>query len=151
MKRDSRAVSRGGKERVFEELRGDGPLLGVHLQAAQSEVPQSWLRERRHWRWFCSLSDLQEKNNNIITEGHLTSCTKFHALLCHPYLENQLELVLDIVRPSPGWLGSGHLDDDTANAPHITLPPIPCGGAFLSGTSTYNLSVVEHCMMGGLG
>ena len=56
------------------------------------------------------------------------------------YLEDQLGFVLDIVRPSPGWLGSGHLDDDTANAPHITLPPIPSGGALLSGASTYNLS-----------
>lgn len=67
------------------------------------------------------------------------------------YLEDKLELVLDVVCPRPGWLGSGHLNDDTANTPHITLPPISSGGAFLGGTSTYNLPVVEHCVMDGFG
>ena len=72
---NSRAVSCGGKEGVFEQLRGDRPLLGVHLQTAQSEVPQSWLREGRHWRWLSGLSDLQEKKT-ITTAGHLAYWTK---------------------------------------------------------------------------
>ena len=57
------------------------------------------------------------------------------------YLEDKLELVLDIVCPCPGWLGGGHLNDDTSNTPHITLPPIAGGGSLLCGPSTYHLCV----------
>ena len=40
------------------------------------------------------------------------------------YLKNQLILVFDVVGAHPGRLGSGHLDDDTADTPDITLPAV---------------------------
>ena len=41
------------------------------------------------------------------------------------YLKNELVFVADVVRSYPRGLGGGHLDDDTPDAPDITLPAVP--------------------------
>ncbi len=64
--REGGGASNGSEEWVSEEFGRGGSVFRFHLQAADGEVFESWVRELWQGRRSCGLTNLEQKPVNLV-------------------------------------------------------------------------------------